>query len=607
MSQHLKSPYNFVPLADFVHEPEWAAQVSQDVPFEDGLSGVLECELTADTPLHIGAGDKEDGQPVMLNGEPIIPGSSLKGMIRNVLGIACFGRFNRFDDYRMSLRDLTGAVKHVYGGEMVDHDRQKGESRPRVHAGWLIRKDNGWRLQPCSYARIEHSELASARPKLGWQNHMPRCSSADKYSRWGQNADDYRLSISVAEERRKKHGIDLVFDLATLVESNGEDGYLVLTGQPAARRPGDRGKKHLEFVFYRESERELAIPPQVWKDFQRIHNETPEWKFLTSESPYWKAYRSVPIFFLPVEIEGGGKTIGPMGLSQMFRLAYKHSIGDLVPESVREASTQGHFDLTDLMFGDAFQRGDDPFCRGRVQFGLGRPVGEAKPGEKENLILSTPRPSFYPAYVQQDKNGKPAKTYSDDDARLAGWKRYPAADKLREHPGVLENDKMNQHGNMDSPIRALPEGTRFRFKVRFHNLKPEELGALQWTLTLGGNDKLRHRLGMGKPYGYGEVSIRCLEEESCIRPNSGKRETVQVTLEGVKQAFVQHMDKAVPKAKNWQATEQVRALLAMSDPARSNADELYYYSTPKQYQDAKGKSATRDRKEQPMKTLRKRW
>lgn len=52
--------------------------------------------------------------------------------------------------------------------------------------------------------------------------------------------------------------------------------------------------------------------------------------------------------------------------------------------------------------------------------------------------------------------------------------------------------------------------------------------------------------------------------------------------------FEATMDKAC-KGQKWRQTEQVRALLAMSDPARSQADELTYYATPKDYQDLKKK------------------
>jgi CRISPR-associated protein (TIGR03986 family) len=571
MSEQIKSPYNFVPLADFVYEPEWADRVSQDIPFSDGLSGVLECELTAHTPLHIGCGDEKNGMPVRRGDEFIVPGSSLKGMIRNVLGIAAFGRFDRIDDYRMSIRDLTPAARPIYGNRMVSTDEQ-GHTRPSVRAGWLHLIDGQWHLEPCKYARVEHSDLAGLRPDVGWQRGIGRCPAADKYKAWGKEAEAFLITANVTSETRPKGRVTLAFDRAVPTDGDGDiEGWLVLTGQPGP-------KKHLDFVFYGETGRPQPVARHVWRDFQMIHKDTPEWRYLTTESPYWRAYQTVPVFYLASRTEHG-LVLEAIGLSQMFRLPFRHSIGDLRPDGLKHGGRDSEtpLDMTDLLFGDAFE--DTPRLKGRVQFGLGRAQGEVRPGSIKELVLSNPKPSFYPAYVHQDGK-KQALTYSDDEAKLAGWKRYPAAGDLRNHPGNIENDKLA------SRARFLDAGTRFRFSVRFHNLRPAELGALYWSLTLGGNERLVHRLGKGKPYGYGEVSIRVLPDASRVVGVAGDSREVEAAFSDASSSFEETMDRAC-KGQKWRQTEQVRALLTMSDPTRSQADELTYYATPKDYQELK--------------------
>lgn len=98
----ITASYNFVPLSSWVHIPEWAAAVSHDLPFEDGLCGELSIEIIAETPILIGS-EKAAGSgavhPCRLpDGAYAIPGASLKGMIRNVLEIAAFGRMRAVDD-----------------------------------------------------------------------------------------------------------------------------------------------------------------------------------------------------------------------------------------------------------------------------------------------------------------------------------------------------------------------------------------------------------------------------------------------------------------------------------------------------------------------------
>lgn len=103
----VRAPYAFVPLSDKVFFPDWADLVSHDVPFKDGWCGEVEIEINTVTPLVVGAERNRlsngggDVRPFCLPGGPYaIPGSSLQGMIRNVLEIATFGRIGPFMDKR---------------------------------------------------------------------------------------------------------------------------------------------------------------------------------------------------------------------------------------------------------------------------------------------------------------------------------------------------------------------------------------------------------------------------------------------------------------------------------------------------------------------------
>ncbi|MDN3686072.1 RAMP superfamily CRISPR-associated protein [Vibrio sinaloensis] len=90
------APYHFVPLSRWVYMPDWSHLVSHDHPFEDGLSGKkIVFKITNTSPLCIGH-QKDDTGLLKLarnsKGQPIIPQTTLKGMIRNVLEIASFGK-----------------------------------------------------------------------------------------------------------------------------------------------------------------------------------------------------------------------------------------------------------------------------------------------------------------------------------------------------------------------------------------------------------------------------------------------------------------------------------------------------------------------------------
>jgi len=111
MTQYIKAPFNFVPLNEKVFFPDWAPQISHDIPFEDGESGTIELELTATTPIFIRNGHtREEAEKFpkpenftsfskVTDGNYFIPGTSIKGMIRNVLEIISFGKIDLSGEY----------------------------------------------------------------------------------------------------------------------------------------------------------------------------------------------------------------------------------------------------------------------------------------------------------------------------------------------------------------------------------------------------------------------------------------------------------------------------------------------------------------------------
>lgn len=147
----LTSPYNFVPLNKKVYIPDWYNLVSQDIPFEDGEDGYIELTWHNDSPLFIRDKDKDDDKhaPMNINGRYFIPGSSIKGMLRNVLSILSFGKMAEGEQYHdrfFGHREIgSGATEHTNYLEKMS----------QAKCGWLemyFDKKNGeecYRLHPC--------------------------------------------------------------------------------------------------------------------------------------------------------------------------------------------------------------------------------------------------------------------------------------------------------------------------------------------------------------------------------------------------------------------------------------------------------------------------
>lgn len=106
---------------------------------------------------------------------------------------------------------------------------------------------------------------------------------------------------------------------------------------------------------------------------------------------------------------------------------------------------------------------------------------------------------------------------------------------------------------MDSAAAA---GTVFTGVLRFHNLRPIELGALLASISFDNHPNCRHNIGMGKPMGYGKVKMmaQVTELDAC---------NGQLTTET--DFIKQHFDAAMMDFDpQWRASSSLRELFAMA-------------------------------------------
>ena len=548
----IKSPYNFVPLSDKVVFPDWGKDVSHDIPFEDGISGKIELEIKLESDAYIRNGGKwsdeakkDDNSPCQkfftakVNGEDkyIIPGTSFKGMIRNVLEIASFGKMQRVNDDRYSVRDLNN--KELYTGRLTERTKS-GAIRAKAEAGWLVQKGEEWYIIPCDYARIEQY-------KLGEYFGTRREIAVDKYKHYKRSLDIWFEPVGAADHKHSR-GLFMNYEKIERFSERQENskqvkGRLVFTGQPSPR-DGKPGRKHMEFIFYNEKQEKLDVT-ELKKEFEFIHSDNNEKP--NKEWEYWKAKlekgERVPVFFLDEGDYGFS-----FGLAMMFRLPYDYSVGYAVSHTSEDHSSKKP-DLSDIVFG--YVNGNKSALRGRVQFS--HFVSEKAEARAEIFkpILGGPKPSYYPNYiVQGNVSADGYKTFMDEDAEISGWKRYPSEKNMQIdwHPKLPVNKEGKENDDVATKLIPLKAGSTFKGSFRFFNLRPVELGAVLWVLDFGGNKNCQHKIGMGKPLGLGRISI-------AIKCDG-------IDCKGAVDAFEKYMAEKVP---GWKNSEQIKELIAMAD------------------------------------------
>lgn len=210
---------------------------------------------------------------------------------------------------------------------------------------------------------------------------------------------------------------------------------------------------------------------------------------------YWKAKLEnagkVPVFF---QLDDDGELLH-FGLAYMYKIIYKHSISAGIIQNLENS-----LDLTQAIFGYT-DKDTKEALKGRVYFSHFLALGSPKELPLRGEILGTPRASYYPNYIKQPVDK--LKSYMDDGFEIAGRKRYPV------HKGdeVSTKNQKNSSENIKSFFEPLDKGTKFSGKVRFHNLKKAEIGALISAITFHNTKNTFHNLGFAKPYGYGKCTI----------------------------------------------------------------------------------------------------
>lgn len=550
----IKAPYNFVPLENRAFYPSWANHISQDIPFEDGVSGSIEYTIEAETPIFVRNGytDRKDSDTKFSqtpNGQYFIPGTSIKGEIRNVLEILSFGKMTQVQDARFGIRDLSNNPEGRFYIQKIQN----------VHCGWLYKrlaKDGSeeYLINDCGTpGRIapevidEHygTALAAFGQNLALNRQYADNDDEEKL-RSAYNKYENILNISLESqdiEKRLSGTFSTVPDNYNRIiadfSSNGKKGCIVVTGQPSRREPERRRGKYYEFVFF-ESNTNEKVESQIIDDFITIHKNNYDYKNI------WKRYlnegKRVPVFFM--RRNGNLGPIDAIGLAYMFRIPTANFIKGAIPI---ELQSNRRKDLAECIFGTAKESLKQ--LKGRVNISHAFACGTPNKCGIVTTVLGSPKPSYGPLYASSG-------TWNDANAQIKGRKRYPVRTTL-----LPPNE-----GTDSQTCKFIPldQGTSFKGRITFHNLKECELGALIAALTFNGHPDCCHSIGEAKPLGYGKVKIS-IDKLSVISIKDIFAKTDDPTQQETDYYFNKFKDVMTENiGTGWENSNSIRELCALA-------------------------------------------
>lgn len=564
----IKAPYNFVPLEKTAFYPEWANHISQDIPFEDGVSGSIDYKITAETPVFVRNGQKKDANDNtfshMADGRYFIPGSSIKGEIRSVLEILSFGKMTQVQDARFGIRKVGDSI---YAKKLAAE-----------HCGWLYKdKYNNYYIKDCGKpGRIETASLRGMysfmrNPQVDLDQFKRACelksdkafkpseienitkSALLKYITYGYSLQQLLKLGFIKEEslnssfveieipNRNRHDTRRFYKID---QTSNQKGTIIFTGQPSPM-------KKYDFVFFeRTVVNPIRVSDEIIKDFKSIHKANVDFQYVWEQR--LENNLEIPVFFT---LDGGN--VNAIGLSGMFRLPSANFIKGAIPASLQSTSRK---DMAECIFGTANKVLGS--LKGRVFFSHAFVTDVPRKQLPEVCTtLSSPKPSYAPLYTKQG-------TWNSYGVEIKGRKRYPVRNR------VWGNETGNS--NTQTKFNPLPEKTEFVGKIYFHNLRESELGALISALTFNGNTECFHSIGEAKPLGYGKVKtlIVNINDVKVSSDNNQCFEDCQEKAQYYMKVFEDLMNR---NFNGWSDSPSVKQLIAMARGIPGNLDNTFTY------------------------------
>lgn len=549
------APYNFVPLPEkiitlrlqdlpdhniYENEPPENALKSSDPKKVTGrYSGYWDCELTTESPIYIRAGrqpsENRDASPseffyLFDKEQPIIPGSTLRGMLRNLVEIVSYSKLSWVSDKELVYRAVGDITSHgqKYRDRLMRDDGNKYYT-PLIQAGYMRKNKNNdeWTIQPAK--AIDGTTYA----------HIPKRKLDNLCIDMCESKKEIYIQTSSYQYQPVKGGfIHVRYARVTKASVSPEKGLrkavLACSGTIASKRT--------EVVVYEEdnTKRPLDLSDDIIIAYKDQLDQCPEQQnvILNASTASKKTdeekekYRKngvlqegYPVLYIYDDIKD--KVIF-FGHCRMFRLPYLQGPVSLVPRELREPQD---IDLSEAIFGYTKEK-DMP--EGKARAYAGRVfISDAilEPNQtslwlspKKPIIpkiLASPKPTCFQHYLVQTKpnkiqigkykDGAPKFTthLSDYDANSPG-ETVIRGNKFYWHKGniTLEELKLKSEKPLGkSEIQPLRSGVKFKFKIHFENLSPIELGSLQWILDVAADENYRLKVGMGKPLGMGAIKI----------------------------------------------------------------------------------------------------
>lgn len=151
---YVGAPYNFIPFSKKVIEYPKEKRTKHNEISENLISGEIKYKITAQTPIIIDSGNEQGNFHKNTRGNYSIPGSTIRGLIRNNVQILGFSSFyDDIDDYALMYRNVANGAERIkynkiLGSDQIAVDDENPNNKisilKNVKAGYISKKDGNY-------------------------------------------------------------------------------------------------------------------------------------------------------------------------------------------------------------------------------------------------------------------------------------------------------------------------------------------------------------------------------------------------------------------------------------------------------------------------------
>ena len=504
-------PYNFVSLKDKNDV------IDREERKLGSNTGKLVCKLVNKTPLFIMGESEQDNKGhtkerfYREKGIPIIPASSLKGAIRNVIDVLTNSVIRNVEDEKLEQRIGAGKFESVFGiieslpengkkGVIVEAEKIKVKTKEKVEN----------KSKPNDYGK-EFSNKYNEKDGL-----IEKVKLKDSIYNLKETEIKIRPGVTTVEKliTNSKEYKNYLTD-----NENGVQGVLWFSSPIF-------GKIHEKLLIPKKNGRKFEFSKEEYEDFKYIIKQRAEriknGKDINSSTFYYdkNLEKGDPLLFQVKD----GKMVEHLAFSEIPRLRYKFSPLDLVPEEFRPDDSLKKLSFSERLFGttgDTTKKDEEKkyelvALSGRIFFEDAKNY-ESKMIDNGNLVtlkaFGEPHPTLTTFYLDNiEKNYNENKGVSIRGRKFYWHHKDKIGTPFSKYRKTIEMPKDKNGQNKfayNSSLELMDINNEFEFNINFENLTDEELGVLIYAIEL--EDGLLHKIGKGKAFGFGSCKIEIKE------------------------------------------------------------------------------------------------